>query len=128
MPASVLPRRRRARRPQLRERTPLVPVAAAREIVDEASRALGVLLPARYATGLAHRAARTFAHSASFRRELLRPGDAGRDALWMFLRHWLADRLHSERPNLYRLLPRDYAAGAEPPAITTHGAHLLSVT
>jgi len=127
MPAPVL--RRRIRRPQLADCKPHVALAAAREVVEEASRFLGVQLPARYAVGLAHRAARTFAHSPSFRRRLTRPGDAGREALWMFLRHWLTARLHVERFDLYRRLPRDYAAGVEPRReISSHGAHLLSVT
>lgn len=115
-PASPRPRRhRRARRPQIVPCAGLVPIAAAREIVDEASRWLGVPLPARYASGLAFRAHRCFAHSPSFREKLLRPGDAGRDMLWMFLRHWLAARLHAERPDLYRQLPADYACGADLP-------------
>lgn len=114
-PANAL-RLRRARRPQLERSTQLVPIAAAREVVEEASRWLGVPLPARYATGLAHRACRVFAHSPSFRKKLLRPGAAGRDILWIFLRHWLAARLRTEDYALFRRLPAEYAAGVELPA------------
>lgn len=108
--------RRRARRPQLERVTPLVPLAVAREVVDEVSRWLGQPLPTRYVAGLVHRARRVFAHSESFRKKLLRPGDAGRDALWMFMRHWLAARLYTERPALYRRLPAAYASGADLPS------------
>jgi hypothetical protein len=116
----------RARRPQLETRTSLVPLAVAREIVDEASRWLGVRLPARYAAGLAHRARRIYAHSPAFREKLHRPGDAGRDLLWIFMRHWLADRLHREAPALYRRLPADYAAGADLPPRAVNDAEPLS--
>lgn len=121
MPASPRPssrRRHRARRPQIVPCAGLVPIAAAREIVDEVSRWLGVQLPARYAAGLAFRAHRCFAHSPSFREKVMRPGDAGRDKLWMFLRHWLAARLHAEHYELYRRLPPDYACGADLPPRT----------
>ncbi len=109
--------RRIARTPQIIERTQLVPIAAAREVLDEASRWLGVLLPARYAAGIAFRAHITYAHSPSFRRALHRPGNGSRDHLYVFLRHWLADRLYRERPALYARLPARYAAGEPPPVV-----------
>lgn len=107
--------RRRARNPQIVPCTQLVPIAAAREVLDEASRWLGVTLPSRYAVRLASHAHLIYANSPSFRRALARPGDAARDRLYLFLRHWLAARLHAERPALHARLPRDYNTGAPLP-------------
>lgn len=117
MPASAIrlracpESRRKARNPQIVSRTQLVPLAAAREVLDEASRWLGVTLPSRYAVRLASHAHLIYANSPSFRRALARPGDAARDRLYVFLRHWLAARLHAERPALYARLPRTYSTG-----------------
>ena len=79
MPATAL--RRRARNPPIVASTQLVPLAAAREVLDEASRWLGVTLPSRYAIRLATQAHLVYANSRSFRRALARPGDAARDRL-----------------------------------------------
>ena len=114
MPASVpspLRKRRVAGRPQLERDTPIIAQAAARQVVEEASRWLGVALPARYAAGLAHRARVTYAHGTAFRQKLRRAGDEGRDTLYAFMRHWLAARLHAERPEWFARLPKDYAWG-----------------
>jgi hypothetical protein len=59
--------------------TAIIALAAARQVVEEAERWLGVILPTRYAAGLAHRARVTYAHGASFRQNLRRSGDEGRD-------------------------------------------------
>lgn len=112
MPASS---RRFTARPQLEKRTPLVAAAAAQAVVDELSRWLACPLPARYTAGLAHRARRCFAHSPRFRARVSRRSDAGRETLYVFLRHWLAARLHAERPDLFARLPAGYATGAAPP-------------
>lgn len=120
MPATIVRRRpalrRRARNPQIVRCTELVPIAAAREVVDEASRWLGVLLPSRYAVRLAYRAHIIYANSPSFRRILDRPGLAARDNLYVFLRHWLAARLYADRPDLFRRLPDGYRTGEPLPA------------
>ncbi len=109
MPATIV--RRRARNPQIIPGTQLVPFAAAREVVDEASRWLGVTLPSRYAFRLASHAHVIYANSPSFRRALAPRGDAARDRLYVYLRHWLAARLHVERPALFRRLPGGYCTG-----------------
>jgi len=102
----------RARRPQIEELFALVPIAAARQVVDGASHWLCVPLPERYATRLAFQARRCYAHSDLFRAKIRRPGDKGRDLLYVFMRHWLAARLKSDRPKLYARLPVSYASGA----------------
>ena len=105
----------RARRPQIEELFALLPIAAARQVVAGAARWLCVPLPERYATRLAIQARRCYARSELFRKKICRPGDKGRDLLYVFMRHWLAARLKSERPSLYARLPRDYDRGAELP-------------
>lgn len=114
MPATF--RRRRARAPQLERKTSLVPIAAARQVIEALSLWLGVSLHGRYARRLAFQARRCYAHSDSSRAKLHRPGDRGRDALYFFMQHWLAARLQTERPDLYARLPSDYACGADLPA------------
>lgn len=113
-------RRRFTALPRLEVRTPLVAMAVATTVVEEASVWLGAPLPSRYAAGLAHRARRCYAHCASFRRRVDRHGTAGRETLYVFMRHWLCARLHEERPDLLARLPADYRTGAElpPPTLT----------
>jgi hypothetical protein len=108
--------RRRSRRPQLETSTPIVALAIARQVVEEASLWLGTPLPGRYAAGLAHRARRVFAHSELYRPRFAAAGDAGRDRLYVFMRHWLAARLAAERPALFVRLPRSYCTGEPLPA------------
>lgn len=108
--------RRRTLLPRIVARTGLVPLAAAREVVDEAARFLRVPLPAGWARTLAVRAHVAYAQSGSFRRSLARPGDAAREQLYRWLRHWLAARLHADAVHLYTRLPRGYAVGEPLPA------------
>jgi hypothetical protein len=114
MPATRL--RRRARNPQLERETPLVAIAAARQVLEEASLFLGVPLPSRYAAGLAFAARIAYARSLSFRRGFRQRADAGRERLYCYMRHWLADRLYRECPALFVRLPSDYRAGHALPA------------
>ena len=117
--------------------TPLVALAAARQVVDEASRWLGVVLPDAYAGRLARVARATYARSPSFRGKLLRRRGAEadeREGLYAFMRHWLAARLHEEAPELFARMPAGYAwggaelpAGVAPVAPTTAGDGGLSV-
>ena len=103
---------------RLEHDTPLVALAAARQVVEEASRWLDVALLDAYARRLARVARATYARSASFRGKLLRRGAKGdeRDGLYAFMRHWLAARLHAEQPELFARLPVAYAwGGAELP-------------
>ena len=109
MPATLI--RHRARRPQIEAHTPLIPIAVARQVVDEVSLFLGVPLSGRYAAGLAFRARRIFAHSESFREKMQRPGNRGRDLLYVFMRHWLGARLRAEHPELFNRLPSRFCEG-----------------
>ncbi|HVS52848.1 MAG TPA: hypothetical protein VHD62_10890 [Opitutaceae bacterium] len=107
--------RRRVRRPQLEKETPLVAIAAARRVLEEASLFLGTPLPSRYAFRLAARAAVAFAQSDTFRRGFRHRADGGRERLYVYLRHWLADLLCGEAPALFAQLPRDFCTGAPLP-------------
>jgi hypothetical protein len=79
----TLAKTRVARRPQLERATQLIVIAAARQVVEEVSVYLDQPLPSRYAARLAHRARVNFANSASFRGKLSRPGDTGRERLYL---------------------------------------------
>lgn len=118
-PAVTRPLRRWKALPQIERETILSPTAVARQVIEEASLWLGVTLHRRYAAGLAFRAHRCYAHSPSFREKVRRPGDRGRDTLYIFMRHWLAARLDKERPDLLARLPRSYATGEPLPARPT---------
>lgn len=114
MPAATHPRR--ALRTRFERCTQLVPLAAARQVLEEASLYLGVPLPMRYAAGLAFRAERAFVHSSSFRRGFRGRADGGRERLYVYFRHWLAARLKAERPALFARLPASYCVGEPLPA------------
>ena len=105
------PSRRRTLLPQLEKETPLVAIAAARRVVEEASVYLGVLLPSRYAFRLAARAHLAFAQSPTFRRGFRHRADGGRERLYVYLRHWLAAILYDDAPALFARLPTGYRTG-----------------
>jgi hypothetical protein len=105
-------KKRGRRRPDLIRDTGLIPFAAAQIVVEEISRFLGVPLPCRFAVRLSAQAVLIYANSESFRRKLRGPGERGRDLLYLFMRHWLAARLQSERPAWFHRLPASYCVGA----------------
>ena len=109
MPAPAKPRIRR--RPQLERETPIVAIAAARQIVEEVSRYLDQPLPPRYAARLAHRARAIYANSPSFRARINAPGDTGRDWLYLFMRHWFAAILKADCSACYDQLPASFSTG-----------------
>lgn len=106
------PRRRQS--PRIEAATDLVPLWVAESVVHEAAAWLDTGLPAEWPAALAAKAERCFAGHRQFHR-LIRArgnsGNAGRDNLWKFMRHWLASRLARERRSLYRQLPESYALG-----------------
>ena len=91
--------------------TPIVPRGIATTVWEEASRWLDAALPRSWITELTERADAIYAHNPRFRQLLRRPGNAGRDWLRSFTRHWLAGLLWEHNPRLFQRLPRDYAAG-----------------
>ncbi len=78
---------------------------------SEAGVFLGEALPQDWARRLVTKADTVYQHNERFRRMMRASGTAGRDWLWVFMRHWLAARLYKHRPDLYARLPASYAKG-----------------
>ena len=73
------------------------------------------IVPRAWRRRLAIRADRVYRRNAHFRDLMGRSGDAGRDWLWAFTRHWLAALLRKHHPELHRRLPAEYNVGASLP-------------
>lgn len=102
----------RALLPTALERDTLLwPEAIAESVVQEASRYLGAPLPADYATRLAAKAEHLYSRHRHFHAVLNRPGNRGRDSLYMYMRHWTCSWLKRDRYALYKKLPWEYALG-----------------
>jgi len=91
--------------------TLLMPEAIAESVVQEAERFLKTDLPADYATRLAAKAHYLYPRHKHFHKMLNRPGNRGRDNLYVYMRHWTCGWLKGERRSLYRQLPWSYAVG-----------------
>lgn len=97
--------------------TPIVAHAVASGVWEEAGVWLGEELPRAWRVRLVERAEALYASNARVRRKLRGPGDAGRDWLWTFMRHWLAALIWRQRPDLHRRLPASFNVGHPlPPA------------
>ncbi|MBI4662937.1 MAG: hypothetical protein HY735_29360 [Verrucomicrobia bacterium] len=105
--------------PQIETDTPIVPRAVAEAVWDEASVWLGEPLPRRWRRELIEQANTVYASNARFRRTLRRNGDAGRDWLWAFMRHWLSALIRRHRPQVHPLLPQAYNLGHPLPSKPT---------
>jgi hypothetical protein len=104
-------RRRRKPRTGIEADTPIVPRAVATAVLEEAGVWLKQELPPGWGNVLVTRANTLFARNARFRRRLKAPGDAGRDWLWAFTRHWLAALILQHLPDQYARLPPGYQVG-----------------
>jgi len=91
--------------------TSLAPHAIASGVWEEAGAWLGVELPREWLTRLTERAEAVYARNLRARRRLRSPGNAGRDWLWAFMRHWLAALIQRRRPELYARFPSEFATG-----------------
>ena len=105
-------------RPGLERDTQLMPWLIADTVCSEVSRFLGVEIPARYSDWLDAKAERCYANHRHFRTLMRGRGNAPRDWLYAFMRHWLAawldlerPDLYLERPDLYQCLPEDFNLG-----------------
>jgi len=113
-------------RTRIEDDTPIVPRAVAMFVCEEASVWLGEPFPRAWEAELAERANVVYQHHARFRHLLRKRGNAGRDGLIAFMRHWLSALLASRRPGLHQRLPAAYANGQELPlplAPTTTALH-----
>lgn len=97
------------------EFTPLVPHAVAEAVHEEASVWLRTELPRSWISELAAKADTVARRNRQFRRLIQRSGDAGRDWLWAFMRHWLSAKILAHDRSLHQLLPSTYASGGELP-------------
>ena len=104
-PIARPPRRR------IQNETPIVPRAVAEAVWEEACVYLKTELPRAWMRRLAVRANLTYQRNEQFRKLLRKNGDAGRDWLWAFTRHWLAALIRKHQPELHARLPGDYNVG-----------------
>jgi hypothetical protein len=88
-----------------------MPWLIADTVCGEVARFLGVEIPARYSDWLDAKAERCYARHDHFRKLMRGRGNAPRDWLYAFMRHWLAAMLDLERPDLYQCLPEDFNLG-----------------
>jgi hypothetical protein len=109
-------------RPGLERDTDLLPWLIAESVCQEVSRFLEVELPARYAVWLEAKAEICYAGHRRFRKLMRDRGNAPREWLCAFMRHWLGSILQLERPDLCRLLPPGFAYGETLPRETLRAA------
>jgi hypothetical protein len=102
---------RKTLRPGLERDTDLMPWLMAETVCGEVASFLGVEIPIRYAAWIEARAELTYAKGGHFRKLMRGQGNAPRDWLRVFMRHWLAGVLGIERPDLYECLPDTFALG-----------------
>jgi hypothetical protein len=107
------PTRRRLFR--IEDDTPIVPRAVAELVCEETSLWLREPFPRGWTAELAEWSDVIYQHNARFRQRLRRPGDAGRECLISYMRHWLVGLLASRRPDLRERLPDSYAVGRDLP-------------
>jgi hypothetical protein len=100
---------------KLERDTALWPEVIAECVVREAERFLAADLPADYPARLAARAYHLYPRNKHFRKLLNEPGNRGREALYMFMRHWTCGWLKRERSPLHPKLPWEYALGKRLP-------------
>jgi hypothetical protein len=116
------PRRRASLRQQARDLhaslptalerdTLLTPLWVAEAVVQEVERFLKSDLPANFAKRLATRAEYLYPRHKHFKKMLNRPGNAGRNNLYMYMRHWTAGWLKRARSPLYKKLPWSFGQG-----------------
>ena len=91
--------------------TLLMPDAIAESVVQEVERFLAAQLPDDFAERLAAKAHHLYPRHRHFHKMLNRPGNRGRDILYVYMRHWTAGWLKRERSTLYRKLPWSFGQG-----------------
>jgi hypothetical protein len=96
---------------QLERDTSLTPEWVAETVVQEVERFLNASLPAGFAERLAAKAHHLYPRHRHFHKMLNRPGNRGRDNLYVYMRHWTAGWLKRERSALYKKLPWSFGQG-----------------
>ena len=109
---------RRSGPQRIARESPVVPQAVAAGVWEEVSVWLDEELPPEWRVRLMERAEAVYASNTRARRRLRGGGDAGRDWLWTFMRHWLASFLARHRPDLHARLPASFNVGRPlPPGV-----------
>ena len=94
--------------------TPMIPIAVADGVLNEVQSCYPLGLPdggRAMADRLADKAEKVYAANADFRSRLRARGNAGRDYLWSFMRHWSASEIRKCCPSVFRQLPDDFKVG-----------------
>lgn len=63
---------------------------------------------------LIERAEKTFKSSAEFRKKLKAKGNAGRDSLYSFMRHWASAYIKKHDPAQFKKLSKGFSNGISP--------------
>jgi hypothetical protein len=95
--------------------TLLMPDVIAESVVQEAERFLKADLPASFVERLAAKAHYLYPRRKHFQKMLKSRGNAGRDNLSMFMRHWTAAWLKREKYTLHKKFPWSYSLGIRLP-------------
>ena len=102
----------RASLPTALERdTLLMPDAIAESVVQEVERFLEARLPDDFAERLAAKTHYLYPRHRHFHKVLNRPGNRGRNNLYVYMRHWTAGWLKREHSTLYKKLPWSFGQG-----------------
>lgn len=103
--------RHRVRTRRREDDTPILPFSVAASVIQEASRHVDTPFPAYYVEWLAEKAEACHARNERFRRKLRGQGNAGRDWLHVFMRHWLSALLRYARQDPLVLFPCEWNPG-----------------
>ncbi|MDD5140082.1 MAG: hypothetical protein PHY43_07495 [Verrucomicrobiales bacterium] len=100
---------------QLERDTSLTPEWVAESVVWEVERFLKADLPANFVERLAAKAYYCYERHRQFHKLLNGAGNRGREALFMFMRHWTAAWLKREHYALHKKLPWSFGNGQRLP-------------
>jgi len=95
--------------------TLLMPDVIAESVCAEAGNYLDLTFPKEYAEWMAWKAGVCYNRNKRFSRLMRAPGNEGRDALYMFMRHWLCGLLFKHQAGLLERLPSSYRIGVPLP-------------
>ena len=98
-PAATHPR-------EIDEDTAICPEIIAYAVLREVAQFENRNLPKKYASWLARQTRLLYRQNAACRKQIRRPGNAGRDWVYAFCRLWLAARLYRERYQSLLKLPK----------------------
>lgn len=108
--------------------TPIVPYVVATTVIEEVvgylrAKGHGAIAERVYgrmgdsAVALSRKAETVYAANESFRKKMRAKGNAGRDQLYVWMRHWLAASLKAKDGEAYRALPRSFDLGHPLPEV-----------